>query len=136
MMETKGFDKLFATDVLKQLFPKDRSDQFFDALYGDVEEGAYDIGLEFIGSRGNRLEFMLRLTQRPGKCITCSLTYGLPEVFTRHPIINIKGLVQNIGALLDGRGRRVDWQLGPTQEVSDVVHVIPFIIILSERKQN
>ncbi len=130
MMETKGFDKLFATDVLKQLFPKDRSDQFFDALYGDVEEGAYDISLEFIGSRGNRLEFMLRLTQRPGKCITCSLTYGLPEVFTRHPIINIKGLVQNIGALLDGSGQVADWQLGPTQEVSDVVHVIPFVINL------
>ena len=130
MMETKGFDKLFVPDVLKQLFPKDRSDQFFDALYGDVEEGAYDISLEFIGSRGNRLEFMLRLTQRPGKCITCSLTYGLPEVFTRHPIINIKGLVQNIGALLDGSGQVADWQLGPTQEVSDVVHVIPFVINL------
>ena len=130
MMETKGFDKLFATDVLQQLFPKDRSDQFFDALYGDVEEGAYDISLEFIGSRGNRLEFMLRLTQRPGKCITCSLTYGLPEVFTRHPIINIKGLVQNIGALLDSSGQVADWQLGPTQEVSDVVHVIPFVINL------
>ena len=130
MMETKGFDKLFVPDVLKQLFPKDRSDQFFDALYGDVEEGAYDISLEFIGSRGNRLEFMLRLTQRPGKCITCSLTYGLPEVFTRHPIINIKGLVQNIGALLDSSGQVADWQLGPTQEVSDVVHVIPFVINL------
>jgi hypothetical protein len=130
MMETKGFDKLFVPDVLKQLFPKDRSDQFFDALYGDVEEGAYDISLEFIGSRGNRLEFMLRLTQRPGKCITCSLTYGLPEVFTRHPIINIKGLVQNIGALLDSSGQVADWQLGPTEEVSDVVHVIPFVINL------
>jgi len=129
MMETKGFDKLFATDVLKQLFPKDRSDQFFDALYGDVEEGAYDISLEFIGSRGKRLEFMLRLTQRPGKCINCSLTYGLPEVFTRHPIINIKGLVQNIGALLDGRGQVADWQLGSTQEISNDVHTIPLDIL-------
>ena len=130
MMEAKGFDTLFTTDVLKQLFPKDRSDQFFDALYGDTEEGAYDISLEFIGSRKNRLEFMLRLTQRPGKCITCSLTYGLPEVFTRHPIINIKGLVQSIGALLDGRGRVEDWQLGPTQEISNDVHTIPLGIIL------
>ena len=129
-MEDKGFDKLFTPDVLKQLFPEDRSDQFFDALYGDAEEGTYDIRLEFIGSRRNRLEFMLRLTQRSGKCITCSLTYGLPEVFTRHPIINIKGLVQNIEALLDGKGRCTDWQLGPTQEVSNEIHVIPLIIIL------
>lgn len=130
MLESKDFDTLFTPDVLKRLFPKDRSDQFFDALYGDTEEGAYDISLEFIGSRENRLEFMLRLTQRPGKCITCSLTYGLPEVFTRHPIINIKGLVQNIGALLDGRGRVEDWQLGSTRETSNDVHTIPLDIFL------
>jgi len=130
MMENKGFEKLFAPDVLKRLFPEDRSDQFFDALYGDAEEGAYDISLEFIRAQGNRLEFLLRLTQRPGKCITCSLTYGLPQVFTRHPIINIKGLVQDIEARLDGRGRCVDWKLGSTQEMSNEIHGIPLIIIL------
>lgn len=130
MMEKKGFEKLFAPDVLKRLFPEDRSDQFFDALYGDAEEGAYDISLEFIRAQGNRLEFLLRLTQRPGKCITCSLTYGLPQVFTRHPIINIKGLVQDIEARLDGRGRCVDWKLGSTQEMSNEIHGIPLIIIL------
>ncbi len=130
MLGAKGFDKLFTPDVLKQLFLEERSDQFFEALYGDAEEGAYDISLEFIGSRENRLEFMFRLTQRAGKCITCSLTYGLPEVFTRHPIINIKGLVQNIEALLDGRGRCADWHLGSTQEVSKDVHTIPLSISL------
>ena len=130
VMENKGFEKLFAPDVLKHLFPEDRSDQFFDALYGDAEEGAYDISLEFIGAQGNRLEFMLRLTQRPGKCITCSLTYGLPQVFTRHPIINIKGLIQDIEARLDGRGRCVDWKLGSTREMSKEIHGIPLIIIL------
>jgi len=130
MMENKGFEKLFAPDVLKRLFPEDRSDQFFDALYGDAGEGAYDISLEFIRAQGNRLEFFLRLTQRPGKCITCSLTYGLPQVFTRHPIINIKGLIQDIEARLDGRGRCVDWKLGSTQEMSNEIHGIPLIIIL------
>jgi hypothetical protein len=129
-MKTRDFDDLFAPDVLKQLFPETRSDQFFDALYGDAEEGAYDIGLEFMGVRKNRLEFMLRLTQRPGKCITCSLTYGLPEVFSRHPIINIKGLVRNIETLLDGKVRCADWQLGPTQEISNTVHAIPLDIFL------
>ena len=127
-VENKGFEKLFTPDVLIQLFPKDRSDQFFDALYGDAEEGAYDISLEFSGAQGNQLEFMLRLTQRPGKCITCSLTYGLPKVFSRHPIINIKDLVRNIEARLDGRGRCVDWQLGSTREVSNDVHTIPLYI--------
>jgi hypothetical protein len=129
-MENKGFEKLFTPDVLIQLFPKGRSDQFFDALYGDAEEGAYDISLEFSGAQGNQLEFMLRLTQRPGKCITCSLTYGLPKVFSRHPIINIKGLVQNIEARLEGRGWCVDWKLGSTQEISKDAHGIPLGITL------
>jgi hypothetical protein len=124
-MGTEDFDDLFTPDVLKRLFPEDRSDRFFDALYGDAEEGAYDIRLEYGGARKNRLKFMLRLTQRPGKCISCSLTYGLPEVFSRHPIINISGLVQNIDALLDGKGRCVDWQLGSTREMSNDVHAIP-----------
>jgi hypothetical protein len=130
MLQTEGFDTLFTPDVLRQLFPEDRSDQFFNALYGDAEEGAYDISLEYVGARKNRLEFMLRLTQRPGKCITCSLTYGLPEVFSRHPIINIDGLVQNIDALLDGKVRCVHWQLGSTREISNDVHVIPLDIFL------
>ena len=129
-MEKKGFEKLFAPDVLKCLFPEDRSDQFFDALYGDAGEGAYDISLEFIRAQGNRLEFLLRLTQRPGKCITCSLTHGLPEVFMRHPIINIKGLIQDIEERLDGTGRCVDWKLGSTREMSNEIHGIPLIIML------
>lgn len=129
-MGTKSYKDLFTPSVLKKLFPEDRSDQFFDALYGDVEEGAYDINLEFIDARENGLEFMLRLTRRPGKCITCSLTYGLPKVFTRHPIIDINGLVQNIEALLDGRSRCVEWHLGATREVSNDVHIIPLDIFL------
>jgi hypothetical protein len=130
MKPTEGFDTLFTPEVLRKLFPEDRSDRFFDALYGDAEEGAYDIYLEYSGARKNRLEFMLRLTQRPGKCISCSLTYGLPEVFSRHPIIDIKGLVQNIDALLDGKVRCVDWRLGSTREISNNIHAIPLEIFL------
>ena len=130
MEETGNFDDLFTPDALRKLFPEDRSDRFFEALYGDAEEGAYDIRLEYGGFRENRLEFILRLTQRPGKCITCSLTYGLPEVFSRHPIINVKGLVQNIESLLNGKVRCVGWQLGSTREISKVVHAIPLNIFL------
>jgi hypothetical protein len=130
MMGTEDFNDLFTPDVLKCLFPEDRSDRFFDALYGDVGEGAYDIRLEYAGARKNRLEFMLRLTQRPGKCISCSLTYGLPEVFSRHPIININGLVQKIVALLDGKAWCAGWQLGSTREISSNVHAVPLDIFL------
>ena len=129
-MQDKDFGRLFTPEILKQLFPEDRSDRFFDALYGDAEEGAYDIRLDYGGVRENRIQFLLRLTQRPGKCITCSLTYGLPEVFSRHPIININGLVQNIESLLNGRVRCVGWQLGSTREISKNVHAIPLDIFL------
>ena len=61
-----SFNDIFTPGVLKKLFPEDRSDQFFDALYGDAAEGAYDIRLEFKTHRENRLEFELCLTQRPG----------------------------------------------------------------------
>jgi hypothetical protein len=128
--EGKDFGRLFTPDTLRKLFPEERSDRFFDALYGDAEEGAYDIRLEYAGARENRLEFMLRLTQRPGKCISCSLTYGLPEVFSRHPIINIKGLVRNIDGLLDGKARCVGWQLGSTREISNHVHDVPLDVFL------
>ena len=125
-----SFKDIFTPGVLKKLFPEDRADQFFDALYGDPAEGAYDIGLEFKKHRENRLEFELCLTQRLGQCISCSLTYGLPEVFSRHPVININGLVQKIERLLDGGARCIDWQLGATREVSDKIHVVPLVIIL------
>ena len=130
MMDAKGFNDIFTPGVLKKLFPEDRSDQFFDALYGDAAEGAYDIRLEFKNHRENRLEFELCLIQRPGQCISCSLTYGLPEVFSRHPVISIKGLVQEVEVLLDGRARCIDWQLGAAREISDDIHVVPLVIIL------
>ena len=125
-----SFNDIFTPGVLKELFPEDRSDQFFDALYGDAAEGSYDIHLEFKKHRENRLEFELLLTQRAGQCISCSLTYGLPEVFSRHPVININGLVQKIEGLLDGGARCIDWQLGATREISDDIHVVPLVVFL------
>ena len=129
-MATKRFDGIFTPDVLKKLFPEDRSDLFFDALFGSAAEGAYDISLKFREHNQKRLEFELHLTQRPGKCLYCNLTYGLPAVFSRHPIINIKKLVQDIDRLLNGQARCIEWQLGITREVSSELHVIPLIISL------
>lgn len=123
---------IFTSDILKKLFPDHLSDMFFDALYGDAKEGVYDIRLKFKGHKGNSLEFELHLIQRVGKCLNCHLTYGLPKVFSRHPIINISGLVQNIDKLIDGFARCTDWQLGSTREISSDLHVIPLTIFLDE----
>jgi len=130
IMMAKRFNDIFTPDVLKKLFPEDRADRFFDALFGDPAEGAYDISLEFREHSQDRLKFELHLTQRPGKCLYCNLTYGLPDVFARHPIINISELVQEINRMLDDCARCVDWQLGPTQEISSDHHIIPLVISL------
>jgi hypothetical protein len=120
----------FTRETLDNLFPNDRADRFFEALFGDISDGAYDISLEFVEEDKNSLFFEFHLKQRPGKCLACNLTYGLPEVFTRHPIINIKGIVQEIDKILGGQDRCTGWKLGATREVSRTLHVIPFIISL------
>jgi hypothetical protein len=131
-MDPKAFDKIFTQDVLNGLFPAERADQFFEALFGDAQEGAYDISLGFKGydRKKNRLLFEFQLNQRPGKCLACSLTYGLPEVFSRHPVIAMKALMQAINTLLDGQARCEGWSLGNTRPASERLHLIPLSLNL------
>ncbi len=130
-IEKEQFKRIFTPEKLAGLFPKDRSDRFFDALYGDAGEGAYDIGFAFNGIEGNRLLFEFQLTQRKGKCLACNLTYGLPNVFSRHPIIDVKGLVEKIDGLLGGSPKIVDWKLGSTCEISRTLHIVPLILSIT-----
>ncbi len=124
---------IFTGDVLQKLFPPERADEFFEALFGDASEGAYDIALRFgeYDAGANRLVFYLDLLERPGCCLVCNLTYGLPEVFSRHPIININGLVADIEKKLDGRAACADWRLGATTQQQKNLHSIPLYITLS-----
>ncbi|HIJ91395.1 MAG: pancreas/duodenum homeobox protein 1 [Desulfobulbaceae bacterium] len=122
---------IFTPETLQNLFPADRANAFFDALFGDAEEGAYDIRLAFKGQAANTLTFGLELHERPGRCLACNLTYGLPEVFSRHPVINLKGLTTEIDALLGDKATCTDWKLGTTQTVSKKLHVIPLMINLA-----
>jgi len=122
---------IFTQETLQTLFPPERANAFFDALFGDAEDGAYDIRLVFKGQAANTLTLALELHERPGKCLACNLTYGLPEVFSRHPIINIKGLTAEIDALLGDKATCTDWKLGTTQTVSKKLHVIPLMISLT-----
>ncbi len=121
-------DALFTQDYLESLLPSETSDQFFEALYGDREDGAYDIRLEFISANAKRIVLAFNLVKRPGKCLVCSLTYGLPNVFSRHPLINIKGMVKRIE---DESGIRIkSWRIGDTEEQSTSLHTIPFYLNL------
>ncbi len=131
-MQTEDFNELFTDDVLRKLFPDDRADLFFEALLGEAEEGAYDIELKFSGFDrvGKTLNFALHLKERPHKCLACNLTRGLPEVFARHPIINIKGLVREIEQILIDRARCSAWSLGHTVKAARDLHAIPLTITL------
>ena len=129
-MKPDDLKQIFDESTLAQIMPEERSDRFFDALFGDVDEGAYTIGLTFHEKTDDQLVFHLTLKRRPGKCLVCSLTYGLPEVFQRHPIIDIKGMVADIGTRLGGGMQISGWRLEPTNEVSADLHVIPLVIDL------
>jgi hypothetical protein len=129
-MSKEIFSNIFTPEVLAALVPVEKADDFFEALFGDASEGAYDIELAYKAFDRGSLQFELRMIQRPGKCLGCHLTYGLPEVFSRHPVIDIKGLVGEIGKLIDGHGRVGEWRLGATRELSRELHVIPLSISL------
>ncbi len=117
-------ESVFTQRVLDELFPPERTDAFFEAMYGEVNEGAYDIRLIFRAAEPKILHFAFELHQRPGKCLACNLTYGLPQVFMRHPIINIKKLAEDLGRLAGWETPPV-FQFGRTEELSDKLHMIP-----------
>ncbi len=127
-----SFRDIFTYDILKKLFPDERADLFFDALFGDVNEGAYGISLAFNGHNEGELQFELQLRPRPGRCLACNLTYGLPQVFSRHPAINLNGLFKEINDMVNGHARCTHWKLGRTKEVSSDLHIIPLIVFLDE----
>ena len=113
---------------LDKIFPASRADDFFDALFGGAEEGAYDIGLVCRGVEAQKAKLAFELRQRPGKCLACNLTYGLPQVFQRHPILNVAGVVSDVAAHLGWPAEATKWKLGHTEEVNRELHVIPLVV--------
>ena len=70
-MLSKDTREIFTRETLDKILPPQLSDGFFEAMYGDAAEGAYDIQLTFIGYEPDRktLEFEIQLHERPGKCL-------------------------------------------------------------------
>ncbi len=132
MTSINGAD-IFTREKLDAIFPADRADTFFDALYGDASEGAYDISLEYKGIKEDQLLFEFHLKQRPGKCLVCNLTYGLPTVFERHPVINLDGVAHEIMNALAGAYQCDAWKVGRTKEVNRKLHILPISFFLSPK---
>ncbi|WP_031387262.1 hypothetical protein [Desulfonatronum thiodismutans] len=132
-MDSHHLQGIFTPERLERIFPVQRSADFFEALYGDADETAFDVKLAFDGGAADRLSFQFHLVQRPGKCLACNLTYGLPKVFIRHPVINMSGLVADIAAALDLPASRLQWSLDQTEPRRQDLHVIPLnVTILPE----
>lgn len=110
---------------LDEIFPASIADEFFDAIYGGAEEGAYDIALVCQGASGDEAHMAFELRRRPGKCLRCSLTSGLPPVFERHRLLNLSGLAQKVAAEL-GWAQGADWRVAPVREISEDLHILPF----------
>ena len=129
-MTADRFASLFSADTCAELLPAGTADRFFEALFGDAEEGSYDLELTYRGSDGTALNFDILLHERPGHCLACNLTYGLPEVFSRHPVINIKGIAEKVDEIIGELGQTGAWRLGNTTQRSQSLHTIPLIIEL------
>lgn len=130
-MPAPEYATLFQQHVLDDIFPADRADRFFEALFGDPAEGAYDISLVYCGEDQDRIDFEFQLDQRPGRCLACNLTYGLPDVFKRHPIIDVSGVIRRIEKTIGTEKRCAQWSLGRTREVSRERHVLPLTVTLA-----
>ncbi len=115
-------------EMLDALLPAERSDAFFEALYGDIEEGAYTIKLCARSVDDTNAHLAFELHQRPGKCLVCSLTYGLPQVFQRHPLINAAKIAKDVATALGWDAESVSFELGRTEEHGQELHSIPFVV--------
>lgn len=117
---------MFDQEFLTQLFPPERTNEFFEALFGDAEEGAYDIKLSYQGKEGKSLKFFFELHARPHQCLRCNLTTGLPPVFERHPIIATKKIAEEI-AKKAGFDKHT-WKLEQTIQYSENLHFVPLLV--------
>jgi hypothetical protein len=135
-MQSAELKKIFTARNLDELFPESRTNDFFEALFGEAEEGSYTIRLRFEEAQGSSLRFLFELHQRPGKCLACNLTTGLPHVFTRHPIIDAKGTAHALCDMLPAPAACETWEIGPTRQYSSSLHAIPLTITLSGNHDN
>ena len=63
-MDQAVLNQVFTQEYLDTLLPAETSDHFFEALYGDTKDGAYDIRLEFISANEKRIVLAYNLTQQ------------------------------------------------------------------------
>lgn len=129
---------VFTSECPNDLFPIQRTNDLFGVLSGDAEEEACDIRLVVDPEEGDdgELHFYFELRQYTGRCLVCNLTYSLPQVFGRHPIINLKGLVSDIASHAGWEPGDVRWHAGTMGSLSGVLYRTPLVPIQNKGKQS
>ncbi len=113
-------------EYLDTLFPASKNDEFFEALFGDPDDGAYDISLALKSQDDTKILIDYELHVREGQCLACNLTSGLPNVLKRHPIIAAS---QTVEALAKTAGwQEFSYEIGETNQLSEELHTIPLTI--------
>ncbi len=113
-------------EYLDTLFPAERTDEFFEALFGDPEDGAYDIRLVLSRQEEAKIVLNYELHVREGECLACNLTSGLPLVFAKHPILAVEKTVEQIKEKMAWDS--ANFEIGKTNQFSSELHFIPLII--------
>ncbi len=123
---------MFSREVLQKALPRERIEAFLEAFYFG-EEPAYDMELAFghFDSQEKLLTLEIRLRARPGQCLACNLTWGLPRVFRQHPLLDLASTVKTVEAHLPNGWRVREWDVGFTEERGPDLHVIPLWLRLS-----
>ncbi len=124
-------DKAALEQKIKTFLPSERVQEFFEAFYFG-EEPAYDLelGLRDWEPQKGLITLELLLKARPGQCLACNLTSGLPDVFKRHPILNLAQVAEDVVRELGDGYELESWELGWTEQINRDLHVVPFIIRL------
>ncbi len=125
----QGIEKLLGPETLNELLPRQNVESFFESFYFG-EEPAYDLSLGFGGISGDLLRLELLLKARPGQCLACNLTWGLPEVMAKHPMLDLAGMIKRLEEKL--AVNVASWELGPTEERGADLHVIPILVRLAK----
>jgi len=122
---------MFSEEWIKGLLPRKKIEAFFEAFYFG-EEPAYDLelGLGEVSLEQKRIRLDLRLLARPGRCLACNLTWGLPPVLEKHPLLNLEEIVRRIEERLPEGLKVKNWELGAVREINSELHVIPLWIYL------
>ncbi len=113
-------------EYLDTLFPASRTNEFFELLFGDADEGAYDIKLTLAEQSENKVVLNYELHGRPNKCLACNLTTGLPNVFMRHPTIATQKTADIIAEKMQW-GKNT-FEIAATKQISTALHIIPLTI--------